>query len=87
MVASVARCTPSLCWMTKLARGIDRVLDDATISIYRMHPSLRAGAVPEGSYLEPRLWERLRQRLQEEYRRATGEHQAVLVIENPSTGA
>ncbi len=31
-------------------------------------------------YLEPRLWEELRQRLQTTYRRATGEHDAVLTI-------
>ena len=31
-------------------------------------------------YLEPRLWEELRQRLQTTYRRVTGEHDAVLTI-------
>lgn len=34
-------------------------------------------------YLEPRLWEDLRIRLQALYRKATGEPMAVLAVEDP----
>lgn len=36
---------------------------------------------PDGTYLAPHLWEQLRQRLQGIYRRATGEADAVLSVE------
>lgn len=37
---------------------------------------------PDGEYLPPHLWEALRQRLQQNYRKATGERNAVLTIED-----
>jgi len=54
--------------------GFGRVHDEALISC------ARKGLLKEG-YLEPRLWEKLRRQLQAEYRRATGEPHATLVVE------
>ncbi|WAP67199.1 hypothetical protein [Jiella pelagia] len=38
------------------------------------------GLLKPGHYLPPRLWELLRRRLQDVYRRATGETEAVLAV-------
>lgn len=53
-------------------------LDDCLVSqaaMGRPHHYLLDG------YLPPRLWEPLRQRLQDAYRRATGETHATLIVE------
>ena len=54
-------------------------LDDAHIALARRPEGLRGGV--EISLLPPRLWEQLRLQLQEEYRRATGEPDAVLIVQ------
>ena len=55
-------------------------LDHAWVSLARRPEGLRGGA--DIKPLPPRLWEMLRQELQAEYRRATGETQAVLIVED-----
>jgi hypothetical protein len=67
----------------RLAPGLRRQLDDAHISIARRPEGLRQVEVEP---LPPRLWEQLRQQLQEEYRRATGEAHAVLLVEGAAAG-
>lgn len=57
----------------------DRILEDAHIAVARRPEFMRACDV-KVKPLPPRLWERLRQQLQAEYRRATGEQHAVLVV-------
>ena len=62
-----------------LSPELRRTLDLAHISVARRPEALRGGA--KVGYLPPRLWEELRQQLQAEYRRATGEPGAVLIVE------
>lgn len=56
-------------------------LDEAHILIARQPQSSRLYPNMNVPPLPPRLWERLRQQLQIEYRRARGEQHAVLVVE------
>jgi len=64
--------------MTERAREFIRQLDDVHISVARQPEGLRGGMNVKP--LPPRLWERLRIQLQDEYRRATGEQDAVLEV-------
>jgi hypothetical protein len=63
-----------------LSPRYQEIADDAWVSVARRPESMRGGA--QVDLLPPRLWERLRLQLQDEYRRATGEAHAVLTIEN-----
>lgn len=60
---------------------LKRIGDQASVSVAMMHPAMRTPELRDVR-LEPRLWEDLRIRLQETYRLATGENQAILTIEN-----
>ncbi len=64
--------------MQGISRDLRRQLDDAHISVARKPDALR---MVEVEPLPPRLWEQLRQELQAEYRRATGEPNATLTVE------
>jgi hypothetical protein len=57
------------------------IMDSATVNVAMMPPAMRPPNLKDMK-LEPRLWEELRLRLQQIYRDATGENQAVLTIEN-----
>ena len=54
-------------------------LDRVHVELSRKPAALRPATLPP---LPPRLWEDLRLLLQAEYRRATGEHHAVLIVQN-----
>lgn len=60
--------------LTPLRQQMDRV----HISLARRPEGLRGGV--QVNYLPPRLWEELRLQLQAEYRRATGEPDALLLV-------
>ena len=64
----------------QIAENLAHDLEDVAIRLARRPEGLRGGA--KIGTLPPRLWERLRLQLQAEYRRATGEPQAVLVVES-----
>lgn len=57
---------------------LKRQLDECWVALARRPKELRGGA--DVGLLPPRLWEELRQQLQVEYRRATGEVNAVLLV-------
>jgi len=67
--------------MPACSTDLQEKLENVTISLARRPKIFHDGA--DVQPLPPRLWEKLRLELQAEFRRATGEPQAVLHFEIP----